>query len=138
MVSADELKRLPPASVAVKYYMGDDMYLFENLYDVFVNIREDEGEHCKTMKACQTHGNLRSPHLAASEEDDVGCVPPPQADCEGIVDCIKRSVTEVRMAGLEPGSLLCFSPSCSHVVTAMSSLEGSKQPKVRAYATVLC
>lgn len=24
-----------------------------NLYDVFVNIRDDEGEHVKTMKACQ-------------------------------------------------------------------------------------
>jgi hypothetical protein len=25
----------------------------ENLYDVFVNIRDDEAEHCKTMRACQ-------------------------------------------------------------------------------------
>jgi hypothetical protein len=28
----------------------------ENLYDVFVNVRDDEGEHCKTMRACQTAG----------------------------------------------------------------------------------
>jgi hypothetical protein len=30
--------------------------LAENLYDVFVNVRDDEGEHCKTMRACQTVG----------------------------------------------------------------------------------
>lgn len=66
----------------------------ENLYDVFVNIRDDEAEHCKTMKACQTHGNLRSPHsdLDNAFEDDAGCILP-DADCEGIVDCIKKSVT---------------------------------------------
>lgn len=43
------------------------------------------------MKACQTHGNLRSPHDAW--EDDSECVLP-QADCEGIVDCIKKSVRD--------------------------------------------
>lgn len=73
----------------------------ENLYDVFVNIRDDEAEHCKTMKACQTHGNLRSPHsyaLASDEgglEDDSECIllADETADCEGIVDCLKKSVT---------------------------------------------
>lgn len=65
----------------------------ENLYDVFVNIRDDEAEHCKTMKACQTHGNLRSPH--SYEEDGFEDMPDcmiPEADCEGIVDCIKKSI----------------------------------------------
>jgi ubiquinol oxidase len=38
------------------------MSIADNLYDVFVNVRDDEAEHCKTMKACQTHGKLRSPH----------------------------------------------------------------------------
>ncbi|CAH2080403.1 unnamed protein product [Thlaspi arvense] len=103
------LKKLPAPEVAVKYYTGDDLYLFdefqtarvpntrrpkiENLYDVFVNIRDDEGEHCKTMKACQTHGNLRSPHSYQEDnlEADPGCVLP-QADCEGIVDCIKKVI----------------------------------------------
>lgn len=106
----EELKRLPAPEVAVKYYTGGDLYLFdefqtarvpnsrrpkiENLYDVFLNIRDDEAEHCKTMKACQTHGNLRSPHSYAEDasEDDSACILP-QADCEGIVDCIKKSVT---------------------------------------------
>lgn len=107
----DELKKLPPSKVAVKYYTEGDLYLFdefqtarlpntrrpiiENLYDVFMNIRDDEAEHCKTMKACQTHGNLRSPHEYdenVSSEDDSGCILP-DAECEGIVDCIKKSVT---------------------------------------------
>ncbi|KAM0021814.1 putative ubiquinol oxidase (non-electrogenic) [Helianthus debilis subsp. tardiflorus] len=102
----DELKKLAPSKVAVKYYTEEDLYLFDefqtarlpntrrpiiqNMYDVFMNIRDDEAEHCKTMKACQTHGNLRSPH--ASEDDDLGCILP-DAGCEGIVDCIKKSIT---------------------------------------------
>lgn len=110
----DELKKLPAPEVAVRYYSGGDLYLFDefqtsklpnsrrpkidNLYDVFLNIRDDEGEHCKTMKACQTHGNLRSPHSyqvnanddEERENEDTGCSLP-QTDCEGIVDCIKKS-----------------------------------------------
>lgn len=74
--------------------------LSENLYDVFLNIRDDEAEHCKTMKACQTHGTLRSPHSNPEDafEDDSGCVLP-QADCEGIVDCIKKSVAPSQTQG---------------------------------------
>ncbi|OAY25870.1 ubiquinol oxidase 4, chloroplastic/chromoplastic [Manihot esculenta] len=104
----EELKKLPPPKVAVKYYTEGDLYLFDefqtsrapqsrrpkinNLYDVFLNIRDDEAEHCKTMKACQTHGNLRSPHSYEEDAVDVsGCILP-QADCEGIVDCIKKSL----------------------------------------------
>ncbi|GMH15769.1 hypothetical protein Nepgr_017610 [Nepenthes gracilis] len=104
----EKLKNLPAPDVAVAYYTEGDLYLFdefqtsrvpcsrrpkiENLYDVFVNIRDDEAEHCKTMKACQTHGNLRSPHSApADSEAELGCILP--HDCEGIVDCIKKSVT---------------------------------------------
>ncbi|KDP20687.1 hypothetical protein JCGZ_21158 [Jatropha curcas] len=106
----EELKKLPAPEVAVKYYTEGDLYLFDefqtsrapqsrrpkinNLYDVFLNIRDDEAEHCKTMKACQTHGNLRSPHSHTADafEDVAGCVLP-QSDCEGIVDCLKKSLT---------------------------------------------
>ncbi|KAI5672965.1 hypothetical protein M9H77_13329 [Catharanthus roseus] len=104
----EELKKLPAPKVAVKYYTEGDLYLFdefqtarvpnsrrpkiENLYDVFLNIRDDEAEHCKTMKACQTHGSLRSPH-SYSEDDDQSCILS-EADCEGIVDCIKKSVKD--------------------------------------------
>ncbi|XP_072967066.1 ubiquinol oxidase 4, chloroplastic/chromoplastic [Typha angustifolia] len=107
-LQGEELKKLPAPEVAIKYYMNEDLYLFdefqtartpcsrrpniENLYDVFVNIRDDEAEHCKTMKACQTHGSLRSPHSNQNSEDDSGCVLP-GADCEGIVDCVKKSIT---------------------------------------------
>ncbi|XP_021294669.1 ubiquinol oxidase 4, chloroplastic/chromoplastic [Herrania umbratica] len=106
----EELKEKPAPEVAIKYYTGGDLYLFdefqtdrapcsrrpkiENLYDVFVNIRDDEAEHCKTMKACQTHGNLRSPHSYPVDgfEDMPDCMIP-EANCEGIVDCIKKSLT---------------------------------------------
>ncbi|EEF43798.1 Alternative oxidase 4, chloroplast precursor, putative [Ricinus communis] len=106
----EELKKLPAPEVAVKYYTEGDLYLFDefqtsraphsrrpkidNLYDVFLNIRDDEAEHCKTMRACQTHGNLRSPHSHVENdiEDVSGCILP-EADCEGIVDCMKKSLT---------------------------------------------
>ncbi len=37
----------------------------ENLYDTFVAIRDDEGEHVKTMRACQeprAQASFKSPH----------------------------------------------------------------------------
>lgn len=70
-VDANEaiLKSLPPPSVAVQYYLSNDIYMFDtfqtskrseprrpscsNLYETFCNIRDDEGEHVKTMQACQ-------------------------------------------------------------------------------------
>lgn len=67
--------------IAVQYYRDGDLYLFDefqtalkpetrrpptnNLYDVFVNIRDDEQEHVKTMVACQQSNAqlaLKSPH----------------------------------------------------------------------------
>eukprot|EP00850_Spirogloea_muscicola_P008161 SM000043S15789 [mRNA] locus=s43:182861:186899:+ [translate_table: standard] len=63
------LKKLPPSPVALAYYGGQDLYMFdefqtaqvpesrrpkiESLYDVFCAIRDDEHEHVKTMSACQ-------------------------------------------------------------------------------------
>ncbi|XP_066344811.1 ubiquinol oxidase 4, chloroplastic/chromoplastic-like [Miscanthus floridulus] len=106
----EKLKRLPAPEAALNYYLNEDLYLFDefqsaripcsrrpkidNLYDVFVNIRDDEAEHCKTMKACQTHGNLRSPHSVPNcLEADSECVIP-EDECEGIVDCVKKSLTK--------------------------------------------
>jgi ubiquinol oxidase len=37
-----------PPAVAANYYDG-----VNNLYDVFENIRNDEGDHVKTMQDCQ-------------------------------------------------------------------------------------
>eukprot|EP00894_Picocystis_sp_ML_P003761 jgi/Pico_ML_1/54278/g4650.t1 len=88
----EELKKQPPPDVAVEYYTGPDLFLFdefqtatepytrrpviENLYDVFVNIRNDEAEHCKTMIACQGKKSIVSPHspqpsvFATADEDE--------------------------------------------------------------------
>ncbi len=80
---AETLKQQPAPDVAVQYYRDGDLYMFDefqtshqgeirrppvnNLYDVFVAIRDDEMEHVKTMAACQ-HPNAQkeilSPHAA--------------------------------------------------------------------------
>lgn len=71
-------------AIAVNYYRDGDLYMFDefqtaripeerrpsvdNLYDVFVNIRDDEMEHVKTMVACQAieaQSSLKSPHATA-------------------------------------------------------------------------
>lgn len=78
-----ELKAAPAPEIAVKYYRDGDLYMFDefqtarkpeerrpavdNLYDVFVAIRDDEEEHVKTMVACQDPANRlanMSPHNA--------------------------------------------------------------------------
>ncbi|KAG5179955.1 alternative oxidase [Tribonema minus] len=88
------LESLPPPPEAVAYYVGGDMYMFDefqsgtpaftrrpvinSLYDVFCNIRDDEREHVKTMFACEREGELvRSPNELAAraiwedvDEDD--------------------------------------------------------------------
>ena len=75
--------RLPAPAVATSYYSSGDLYLFddfqvstppetrrpdcETLLDVFTNIAIDEGEHVKTMQACQDYARIGarvvSPHL---------------------------------------------------------------------------
>ena len=63
-----ELRATPAPQVAIDYYCNGDLYLFDqfpsahqvpnrrpeinNLYDVFVAIRDDELEHVKTMESC--------------------------------------------------------------------------------------
>merc|ERR1712070_50123 len=75
----DILSQLPPPRIARDYYEGPDLYMFDefqtsrdahsrrpsvrNLHDVFCNIRDDEGEHVKTMNACQDENSmLKSPN----------------------------------------------------------------------------
>lgn len=77
------LKSLPPPDIALEYYEGSEMMMFDefqtsreartrrpeikNLYDVFRNIAEDEGEHVKTMGTCQDQDNmLKSPNKVAA------------------------------------------------------------------------
>jgi len=64
----EKLKGLPAPQAAINYYVDGDMYMFdefqtdceirrpviENLYDVFVAIRDDEAAHVNTMKMLQT------------------------------------------------------------------------------------
>jgi len=78
------LKSLPPPRVARVYYQNEDLYMFDefqteqkkratrrrppvaSLYDVFANIRDDEGEHVATMRAVQDDTILaRSPNVEA-------------------------------------------------------------------------
>lgn len=76
-----DLKNQPAPQIAVNYYRDGDLYMFDefqtarvpeerrpavdNLYDVFVSIRDDEMEHVKTMVACQAveaQSSFKSPH----------------------------------------------------------------------------
>lgn len=78
------LKSQPAPQIAIDYYRDGDLYMFDefqtahapayrrpqidNLYDVFVAIRDDEMEHVKTMIACQKpegENTLSSPHANA-------------------------------------------------------------------------
>ncbi|MCF2971341.1 plastoquinol terminal oxidase [Synechococcus sp. Nb3U1] len=82
------LKTQPAPQVAINYYRDGDLYMFDefqttirsesrrptvdNLYDVFINIRDDEGEHVKTMIACQQTQALltfTSPHSRVLEPE---------------------------------------------------------------------
>jgi len=81
-----KLKALPAPQVAKDYYRDGDLYMFDEfqtivdcedqearrpvcdtLYDVFVNIRDDELEHCKTMKHLQAGKVLTTIHEPEDE-----------------------------------------------------------------------
>ncbi|WP_333266653.1 MULTISPECIES: alternative oxidase [unclassified Microcoleus] len=78
----EELKAQAAPEVAINFDRDGDLYMFEevqttsnrefrrpkvdNLYDVFVNIRDDEDEHVKTMVALQkpeARQTFHSPHM---------------------------------------------------------------------------
>ncbi|KAL7536226.1 hypothetical protein ACHAWF_005407 [Thalassiosira exigua] len=70
----EKLKTMPAPKVAIEYYVDGDFYMFdefqtecemrrpniENLYDVFVAIRDDEAAHVKTMEKLQTELDVSS------------------------------------------------------------------------------
>eukprot|EP00587_Corethron_hystrix_P008968 CAMPEP_0113301904 /NCGR_PEP_ID=MMETSP0010_2-20120614/2933_1 /TAXON_ID=216773 ORGANISM="Corethron hystrix, Strain 308" /NCGR_SAMPLE_ID=MMETSP0010_2 /ASSEMBLY_ACC=CAM_ASM_000155 /LENGTH=292 /DNA_ID=CAMNT_0000155593 /DNA_START=479 /DNA_END=1357 /DNA_ORIENTATION=- /assembly_acc=CAM_ASM_000155 len=95
----DTLRDLPAPKVAQKYYCGGDLYMFdefqtgvweeqkkekdnsnllisrrrpkcETLLDTFINIRDDEGEHVKTLQTLQ---QIES-DLCSSNSIDDGCI----------------------------------------------------------------
>jgi len=78
--NADWLKDQPAPAIAKQYYESEDSYLFDsfhtavahtqaqrrrpqinNLYDTFLNIRDDEKEHASTMQSLVTHGRVSPP-----------------------------------------------------------------------------
>lgn len=91
-----ELKTQPAPQVAINYYRDGDLYMFdefqtshkiserrpkiENLYDVYVAIRDDEGEHIKTMVACQqsdaqlTFKSPRSPEAKLLSQETINVI----------------------------------------------------------------
>lgn len=97
----EALKKLPAPEVAVKYYTGEQ-YLFDEfqtartpgtrrpvvktLYDVFTAIRDDEAEHCVTMRVCQSNGALHSPHDGVS-------LPEGEDPCAGVAECLSQYPT---------------------------------------------
>ncbi len=89
------LKTQPAPQVAINFYRDGDLYTFDevqttsnhefrrpkvdDLYDVFVNVRDDEREHVKTMVALQqpeARQTFKSPHtvfeLIAANSDKTG------------------------------------------------------------------
>ncbi|MBF2057574.1 MAG: plastoquinol terminal oxidase [Cyanobacterium sp. T60_A2020_053] len=81
------LKTQSAPPVALNYYRDGDLYMFDqfqtshpgevrrpainNLYDVFVAIRDDEMEHVKTMVACQNptaQNSFHSPHTLIAQD----------------------------------------------------------------------
>jgi ubiquinol oxidase len=84
----DELKSMPAPQIAIDYYRDGDLYMFDafqidtceprrpeinNLYDVFVAIRDDELEHVKTMAFLQTDVELTTAHDGLCDvPDDIG------------------------------------------------------------------
>jgi hypothetical protein len=91
--------------VARSYYKTGDLYLFDdfqvsrepgsrrppcdNLLDVFTNIAIDEGEHVKTMQACQDYARFGvevvSPHLKFDDDIESREIALDEAQVEEIV-----------------------------------------------------
>lgn len=79
---ADKLKGMPVPAIATKYYVEDNPYMFDqfctvkekdgqgfninnrpnldSLYDVFVNVRDDEKEHWKTLCNLVQFGEMQA------------------------------------------------------------------------------
>lgn len=85
--NAELLKAMPAPRTAVEYYRAGDLYLFDsfqtsrfalddprrppcrNLFDVFSNIRDDESEHVKTMRACQDLSIVEELQIKRQKDD---------------------------------------------------------------------
>ncbi|GLI68895.1 hypothetical protein VaNZ11_013442 [Volvox africanus] len=105
------LESIPPPIVALQYYYSEDLYLFdefqtsarnssprrprcESLLDVFVNIRDDEMEHVKTMVACQNSTiakDLAASASAASAE--ASATLPPTQPAQPVLTAVPESAS---------------------------------------------
>jgi len=117
------LKALPAPKIAKEYYEAPDLYVFDefqtgrakgsrrpvitNLYDVFCNIRDDEGEHVKTMAACQ---------------DPLSVVKSPNTEAALIRAGVVAALLAV-ISGSLSLNILEYSPSDEYMVDSLS--EGS-------------
>lgn len=98
-----DLKTQPAPQIAISYYRDGDLYLFDefqtarvpeerrpavdHLYDVFVNIRDDEMEHVKTMVACQAaeaQSSFKSPHAQLPTDNPHTDLPPAPLESPGV------------------------------------------------------
>jgi len=82
----EKLKKIPAPAVAKEYYRDGDLYMFDEfqtstceprrpkcdtLYDTFINVRDDEAEHMKTMNHLQQNLNLVNTHYdSCALQDD--------------------------------------------------------------------
>ena len=92
------LSRMPAPKTAVRYYEGENPYLFDefqtatqpgsrrptiaNLRDAIAAVRQDEAEHTKTMRAMQ-FATVRSPHATSNAFVGEG----DELPCSSAVDC---------------------------------------------------
>eukprot|EP00850_Spirogloea_muscicola_P020413 SM000215S06719 [mRNA] locus=s215:15982:18370:- [translate_table: standard] len=150
--NGDELKKLPAPEVAVRYYTEGDLYMFDefqtarapdtrrpkvdNLYDVFVNIREDEAQHCLTMRACQTpspasispHNDVALASPSCTVEGD--CMAPP-AECSGILECAVTATSFASRAAKNGIALIPVEEILSPILTdRAASPKGMDDAKV--------
>ena len=162
-----ELKSTAPPPIATHYYTQGDLFLFDEfqtgnpyagavtprrpsidtLYDVFVNVRNDEAEHMKTMQFCQLPGTiLRSPSEAAACAVSPGVEPSPgcvesyrehtDRTCEGLVECLfnpglggrggggrrKQSPRELRLDETKCTASLELNPARKHDIDSRTTI----------------
>jgi len=102
----ETLRKLPPPEVASSYYKTGDLYLFddfmttrkpgtrrppcETLLDVFENIAIDEGEHVRTMQACQDYAQFGNKVVSSHLKYGTG----PLGEIDGQPAVIDRPIVE--------------------------------------------
>lgn len=108
----ERLRELPAPTVASSYYKFGDLYLFDDfmttrepgtrrppcdtLLDVFENIAIDEGEHVKTMKACQDYAQFGTKVVSSHLKYKIGPNGQPQIRETGDEETDELAVAEYK------------------------------------------